>query len=421
MPGLDVFHADPFRMIQMTMAIEKVPFVPSGLTKMGIYTDSPIRTRAMMVESRAGTLSLVPFSDRGAPAVERTTEKRDARYFEISRLRVGDTIMADELAFIREFGQEAAVMEAGKEIARRMAGPTGLRQRLFLTQEFHKLAAVQGKLLDSDGSVKYDWFAQFGITPNPKVPFNLAAKTVGSLRALCAGIVRGMQRKSQGAFIENKTSVTALCGDAFFDLFISHPDITDTYKNWEAAAWMRQGSAFQTFRMFDINWINYRGTDDVVSVSAALTNGSPTVTPASLAGIVVGNQVSGANIAAGVTVASINTGAGTFDMSANYGGGNATYTLNVGAGTSFTGGGSIGIPSNQARFFPVDAPGIFQRGLAPAEGFPMLGSLGKPEYAQMIFDRDREEWVRAEMSVYPLHICTRPETLFSATMDNSVD
>jgi hypothetical protein len=39
----------------------------------------------------------------------------------------------------------------------------------------------------------------------------------------------------------------------------------------------------------------------------------------------------------------------------------------------------------------------------------------------MIFDKDRNEWVRAEMSVYPLHICTRPEVLFTGTMDSVAD
>jgi hypothetical protein len=50
---------------------------------MGIFDDKPIRTKALMVEERQGKLTLIPISDRGAPATERTNEKRKARYFEV--------------------------------------------------------------------------------------------------------------------------------------------------------------------------------------------------------------------------------------------------------------------------------------------------------------------------------------------------
>jgi hypothetical protein len=82
MGSLDIFHSDPFKTIQLTAAIEKVPYLPDGLEAMKIFDDKPIRTKALMVEQRQGKLVIVPFSDRGAPAVERTTEKRQARYWD---------------------------------------------------------------------------------------------------------------------------------------------------------------------------------------------------------------------------------------------------------------------------------------------------------------------------------------------------
>lgn len=417
---LDIFHSDPFRTIELGAAVEKVPYIPDGLEAMGIFEDEPIRTEALMVEQRAGQLVIVPFTDRGAPGSQRTTERRNARFFSVPRLKMEDTIYAREVAGIRAFGQESELMQVQTELMRRLVGPTGLRSNLRYTQEFHRLAAVQGFLLDSDGSVRFNWFTEFGITANPEVPFNLIANVAGTVRPNAAGIVRAMKRKSQGAFT-NSTSVVALCGDAFFDKLVTHTDVEKTYANWQAAVSLREGSAFKEFTFADIEWVNYRGSDDNFGVAVALTNGSPTGTPTSLAGIVAGLNVSGPSIAANTTVSSINTGAGTFALSANFAGATGTYVLNFGGGVSLGSGGAISVPSNKAVLFPRRAPGVFKRALAPADSAEWINTLGKPEYVRMIPDRDRNEWTKAEMSVYPLHICTRPEVLFTATMDNIAD
>lgn len=421
MVSLDIFHSDPFKTIQLTAAIDKVPYLPDGLESLNIFDDKPIRTKALMVEERDGKLVLIPMTDRGAPATERTTEKRKARYFECPRLRHGDTIYADEVAAIRDFGSETELMQVQKELMRRTVGPTGIRNNLRYTQEFHRLAAVQGKLLDTDGSVKFDWFAEFGITANPTVAFNLLANTPRSIRPIAGSIMRQMKRKSQGAFIEGRTRVIGLCGDQFYDNFVTHTDVEKTYANWAAAEDLRKGTAFKTFPFADIEWVNYRGSDDTLLLTGGFTNGSAAITglPTGLAN---GMAISGPGIPGGNTLSAYNGGAGTANLATGtFNGVTGTYQINVGSGVSSMGGGTIAIPSNAVKFFPAGAPGVFQRGLAPSESFEWVNTLGKPEYAQMIFDRDRNEWVRAELSVYPLHICTRPEVLFTGTMDSIAD
>jgi hypothetical protein len=409
---IDVFNGDAFRTIQLTAAVEKVPYVPNGLDAMKIFTDSPVRTEAMAVEERQGVLALVPFSDRGAPGGQRTTERRKMRYFQVPRIKVEDTLYAREIAGIRAFGSETELMQAQAEVSRRTVGPTGLRNQLLNTQEYHKLAAVQGKLLDADGTVKYDWYQEFGITPNPQVVFDLAAGTAGSIRPLCGQLSRNMARKAQGAFTTS-SSVVALCGDAFFDKFVTHPDVEKTYANWQAAQALREGTAFKTDFVFgDITWVNYRGSDDVATIKGAATlNNAVIVLPANH-GVVTGTLVTGPYIPAGTTVTIAGNNATL--SSGNFTGATGNYFFNFGLG-------SIGIPANKAKFFPKNAPGIFQRGLSPADSFEYVNTLGKPEYVYMIPDRDRNEWVKIEMASYPLHICTRPDVLFTGTMDNADD
>jgi hypothetical protein len=182
-------------------------------------------------------------------------------------------------------------MQVQSEVMRRLVGPTGIRNNLRYTQEFHRLAAIQGKLLDSDGSVFYDWFAEFGITPNTTQAFNLAANTARTIRPICGNIVRTMKRKAQGAFL-NSTRVVALCGDEFYDNFVTHTDVEKTYANWNAAVDLRGGTAFKEFSFGDITWINYRGSDDTLVCQVGLTNGSAAITGLP-AGLATGYNISG--------------------------------------------------------------------------------------------------------------------------------
>jgi len=340
MASLDIFHQDAFSTIQLTTAVERHPFLPSGLGELKIFEPDPIRTTALAVEQRQGKLVVIPFSDRGEEGTQRTTEKRQARYFDVPRLRHSDTIYANELQNIRAFGTETELMQVETEVARRLNGPTGLTSNIEYTWEYQRLAAVQGLCTDYDGSIKYNWFSEFGITQAAEIGFNLAAALPNTLRPLCNSITRSMARKSQGAFTAS-TKVYALCGDAFYDLFVNHPDVIRTYVNWNEASEIRggsQGAAFGSFEFAGIVWMNYRGSDDA---------------------------------------------------------------------------STIAIPTDKVKFFPVGAPGIFRVAYAPGESFEWVNTPGKPIYVVPIFDRDRNEWWKVEVSSYPLHICTRPEVLLT--------
>ena len=269
MATLDVFRGDMFSTVALTTAVEKVPFKPSALGEMGIFEPDPIRNTTLSIESRQGKLVLIPFSERGQEGTQRTTEKRKGFFFDIPRLMHSDTITASELQNIRAFGTESELMQVEAEVIRRVAGPTGLTSSMEYTWEYHRLAAVQGLCLDADGSVKFNFFDEFGIAPAPEVDFALSAGTPNSIRPVCNAIVRSMARASQGAFTTS-TKVKALCGDHFYDKFVNHPDVIRTYVNWADAVDIRsgsQGAAFGTFSFAGIDWINYRGSDDASTIA----------------------------------------------------------------------------------------------------------------------------------------------------------
>jgi hypothetical protein len=269
---LDIFHGDPFTAIALTDAVQRNPYQPVGLGALNIFDPDPIRTKALAVEERTGKLTLIPFSERGAEGLQRTTEKRKMRYFEVPRLMHDDTVYAEEVQGIREFGTESVMMQIETEVARRLSGPTGLLASVEFTKEYLRLAALQGKVLNpADGSVLYDWCDEFNIVQAAEVAFNLAAGTPNTLRPICNGIIRTMARKAQGAFTTG-TRAYAMCGDTFYDDFVNHPDVIRTFVNWSDAKALRdnsQGAAFEAFDFAGITWFNYRGSDDNATIKVA--------------------------------------------------------------------------------------------------------------------------------------------------------
>jgi hypothetical protein len=119
-----------------------------------------------------------------------------------------------------------------------------------------------------------------------------------------------------------------------------------------------------------------------------------------LAGIVVGMNVSGYGMADGTTVLSLQRRQWHTStcLSGNFTGTTGTYAST--SAVASPGGGDIAIPSNKAIFFPQKAPGIFQRGLSPSDS----ASSSTPwasRNMRIIPDRDRNEWVKLELTSYP--------------------
>jgi hypothetical protein len=271
---MNVFRQDAFSTLALTSYVERNPYVPTGLGQLNIFDPAPIDTTAMAVEELNGVLSIVQTSPRGAPPQQRTEEKRKMRYFDVPRLANADTIYSHQLQNVREIPAgpgmqpQTVLMQLQTQVTRRLSGPTGLQQQMEYTRERHRLGAIQGVVKDADGSTLYDWSEEFGITAPTEVAFNLTANTEGTLRPLCAQVVRGMARASKGAF-NTGTKVYALCSDEFWDSLVVHVDVVKTYQNWQAAAELRQGIAFEAMYFGGIYWFNYRGSDNLTDIGLA--------------------------------------------------------------------------------------------------------------------------------------------------------
>lgn len=260
---MDVFKQDAFNSTTLTAVVDKLGYTPGFLGSIGgLFVPVPVRTTAVFIEERANAPALIQTTPRGAPPKQRGGEKSKVRAFETVRLAEASRITASELQGIRAFGSETELKQLQTEIARRQGL---IRNDFELTKEYHRLAAIQGKALDADGTVIYDWATEFGQAIPAEIDFDLdnASPVTGAVRKKCNTVKRSILASLKGLG-GNGIGIGAVVGDAFWDDLTSHPEVEKTFINTQQAADLRNGfgTAWSTFRYGDITWVNYRGSDD---------------------------------------------------------------------------------------------------------------------------------------------------------------
>jgi len=255
---LDIFRSDAFGVVPLTLAINNLKFVPGFISSSGLFTESGISTTAFIIEEKNNILTLVPPTPRGGPGITLDKTRRNLRMLAVPHFEINDAIMAEEVQGVRPFGQETGTESVMTKVAERMqtAG-----QSLEYTQEHARVGAVKGIIVYKDGQT-LNLYNEYGIPVPANIDMNLDSTVAdGSVRQKCAQIIRTMGANLDGVTF---SSVEAICGDAFFDALIKHPEVRATYLQTQAAAELRTGyvaagQVWGSFNFGSIQWTNYRG------------------------------------------------------------------------------------------------------------------------------------------------------------------
>jgi hypothetical protein len=269
MATMDVFKADAFSMFELSSAVEKMDYNPQFLGSLNLFDPKPVRTKNVWVDRKTDTLNLIGFSERGSAPDQNTRYSRDMLGLTIPRLAVQDTVWAHEISGLREFGSETELMSVQREVAGRIEK---MRQNVEYTEEYLRLAAIQGLALDpADGSTYYNYYTEFGEAQDTATSFELDVTTT-DVAGICKDLVRSIQRSAKGAWVMGRSRVHAIVGDDFFDALVTHPNVEKFFLNWQAAAELRGVDPFDMFEFGGITFHNYRGSDDNSTVAIGATD-----------------------------------------------------------------------------------------------------------------------------------------------------
>lgn len=260
---LDIFSNDAFSTRELTDAISTPPFVPGAAGTIVPWQEQGVSTTLIGIEEVAGELALVDPSAYGAPGQTFTDTKRKMRPFSIPHYQIDDNVMAVEVQGVREFGTDSQLRTVANLFAQRMADR--IQNKMDPTLEFQRLNALKGIIIDSGSNTILNLFTGFEVSQEAEVDFDLdnAAPASGALRKKCAGVSRTMATNLAGVQFNE---IGALCGDAFFDDLIAHPEVVLSYRNTPMSEVLRQGymlpqgnKVYAAFEFGGIVWQNYRG------------------------------------------------------------------------------------------------------------------------------------------------------------------
>lgn len=256
----DVFKSDLFRTTSLTAAINKQPSPPTLLGDLKIFQEAGVETTSIVIEMQDGQLVLIPSKPRGAQGTPMKDGKRSGISLEIPHLPAVDHLTPDQVQNVRQFGTPNQLLSIQ---AKRDEKLLNMSNSLDYTLEYHRLGAVQGMILDADGSTIYDLYDEFGVDEPAPIDFTLDEDfdptKAGPIEQKLFTV-----KNSIRLALKNKqpTGLIALCGDAFFPKLTGNPEVRQTYMNQAAANDLRNGDVQDRVFYRGCNFIHYPGYGD---------------------------------------------------------------------------------------------------------------------------------------------------------------
>lgn len=223
MPMIDIFSGNAFRQSSLTDAINIVPNTYGRVRELGLFRGRGIPTTTFYIEFKNGVLNLLNTSPRGGNAgTVGRSPKRNIRDYRVFHIEHDEFIYADDIQNVRAFGSEVQLQALTELVNDKLET---LVNKFDITEEWHLVNAIQGRLVDADGTELFNAFTDFGVSQT-SVDFTFATLTA-DMGARLVQIARHMEDNLLG---ETMTGVHGLVGSTWFDRFISHPSIVDAYK-----------------------------------------------------------------------------------------------------------------------------------------------------------------------------------------------
>jgi hypothetical protein len=179
------------------------------------------------------------------------------RVFSVPHIAQEDSIYADQVQNVREFGSWDQLRGVQRVVNERFAQMTN---DLDVTLEWHMLGAIKGQVLDADATtVLYDMFTEFGVTQMAPIYLDLGnlSPTPGALRRKFDEIAREFE---DDMGLGTYDHIHVLVGKNFWDALMQNPEVREVYLVQQQGEWLRQATARKgTFTYAGFVFEEYRG------------------------------------------------------------------------------------------------------------------------------------------------------------------
>jgi len=266
--SLDIIRNDTFSYVNLQRVAGATTYVPQTLGRMQLFTPQPIIGEIVHLYEEDSTIRLVPTTERGTPDIRLIPDVGRMRALKTTRLAQVTSVRAAELTGIANMSlpETIRVRNAQNLITKRTAK---MKNNLEYTKELHRFGALQGKLLDADGTtVIADFFDLFGLSQPALIDIdfpNIAEAQL--LQFLQDTFVRPISITLQdGGRATPGMYIACLAGDLLWSKLMQHPGFRRVYElvlaaTAEASArdQLTKPNMWMTVDFAGIRWINYQG------------------------------------------------------------------------------------------------------------------------------------------------------------------
>ena len=139
---VDLFSGDAFTLQSLTAAINDIDHVPDRSGRL-VFANAdvakPVNTLSVAIERVGEELKLIQTTARGAPAEKILADKRSLLELQVPHIQLEDTILADSVQGVREFGTSNQTQSVEGVVNKRLRK---CANRLDYTLEHHRLGAL---------------------------------------------------------------------------------------------------------------------------------------------------------------------------------------------------------------------------------------------------------------------------------------
>lgn len=269
----DFLNSDEFSLINMTEAMNVLPVVPSRIGSLNLFKGGGISETTVGIERVDKELRLIPTAPRGTMPEYKTTEKRNLRAIRVPHLPKNDTVMAESVQGVRAFGSGSALESVSAVVNDRLSM---LKQEHELTHEWHRIGALQGQILDADGtSVVYDLFEEFGVV---RIAVDWDVSEESGLKTMCINLRRKIQTELN---MVPYTDIRVMCSEGLWDELMTNAETKTAFERYNDNSFARESND-DPFKYSKISFEELRGSVGAVPLVADDEGFAFPITPAPL-------------------------------------------------------------------------------------------------------------------------------------------
>lgn len=249
MASPNVHIEDAFSLESLTAAVNAVPYRPGQVSATGIFEEDSVTTTMISIERRNGKLGLIEPSERGGPGETTDDEDRTKVPVSVPHYQRDDSILADEVQNVREFGEESSLETVIGRVNRKAQRHA---QDLTMTLEHQRVGALKGIVTSKSGKTLVNLYNAFGIAVPSAVSLELDVEAT-----LVTSLWQDVVYSIEDSLDEPYSGIHVFTGRDFHKAMWLHKSVRDTFLYNDGASVLRQDVP-DVFKFGGATWERYK-------------------------------------------------------------------------------------------------------------------------------------------------------------------